>query len=71
MTEHSKNSPPAEREKDLNQILRARRDKLERLRELGVNPYPYRFEAEHSIANILKDFDTIYRRAHRNDSRHG
>ncbi len=59
MTEHSKNSLPAEREEDLNQILRARRNKLERLRELGVNPYPYHFEAEHSISDILKDFDTI------------
>ncbi|MBU1937900.1 lysine--tRNA ligase [bacterium] len=59
MTEHSKNTPPPEREEDLNQILRARRDKLDRLRELGVNPYPYRFEVEHSIADILINFDMV------------
>ncbi len=57
MTEHSKNSSPAEREENLNQILRARRDKLERLRELGVNPYPYRFEVKDSIASVREYFD--------------
>lgn len=29
---------------DLNEVRRVRREKLARLRELGVNPYPYRFE---------------------------
>ncbi|MBU1936410.1 lysine--tRNA ligase [bacterium] len=59
MTEQSNHTPPPEREEDLNQILRARRDKLERLQELGVNPYPYRFEVQHRIADILSDFDNL------------
>ena len=43
---------------DLNDILRLRREKLEKLRELGVNPYPYRFEKTTSIPEILADFDS-------------
>jgi lysyl-tRNA synthetase class 2 len=32
---------------DLNEQRKARLDNLTRLRELGVNPYPYRFTATH------------------------
>jgi lysyl-tRNA synthetase class 2 len=46
-------------EPDLNQILRARRAKLAKLHELGVNPYPYRFEVQHHIAEILERFDDV------------
>jgi lysyl-tRNA synthetase class 2 len=46
-------------EPDLNQILRARRAKLAKLRELGVNPYPYRFEVRHHISEILETFDDV------------
>ena len=43
---------------DLNDILRQRREKLDRLRELGVNPYPYRFEKTANIPDLLADFDS-------------
>ena len=43
---------------DLNDILRLRREKLEKLRAAGVNPYPYRFEKTHAIPDLLKDFDS-------------
>jgi lysyl-tRNA synthetase class 2 len=59
MTEHSKSVPPEDHEAELNQILRARREKLARLRELGVHPYPYRFDATHHVADILHDFDKV------------
>ena len=43
---------------NLNDILRQRREKLDKLRELGVNPYPYRFEKTHNIPDLLADFDS-------------
>ena len=38
---------------DLNEVMRTRRRKLERLQELGVNPYPYKFERTCFSKNIL------------------
>ncbi len=43
---------------DLNDILRLRREKLDKLRERGINPYPYRFEATVHVPELLKDFDS-------------
>lgn len=40
---------------DLNQVMRARREKLHRLKELGVNPYPYKFERTDFSINILNE----------------
>ena len=44
-------------QEDLNDILRLRREKLAKLRELGVNPFPYRFEKTIHIPDFLADFD--------------
>ncbi len=43
---------------ELSNQLQARADKLEKLRSLGVNPYPYRFDRSHHINEVLehKDF---------------
>ncbi|MFQ6114306.1 MAG: amino acid--tRNA ligase-related protein, partial [bacterium] len=38
---------------DLNEVMRIRRQKLARLKELGVNPYPYSFEQTEYSKNIL------------------
>jgi len=32
---------------DLNQVMKIRRDKLDLLREKGINPFPYRFDRTH------------------------
>ncbi len=40
---------------DLNQVMQDRRRKLARLRELGVEPYPYAFDRRHFTADILQD----------------
>ena len=32
---------------DLNQVMKIRREKLDLLREKGINPFPYRFERTH------------------------
>ncbi|NIR50474.1 lysine--tRNA ligase [candidate division KSB1 bacterium] len=44
---------------DLNQVMQNRREKLERLREIGVNPYPYKFRRTHSSRAILNDADKV------------
>ncbi|MBI5835798.1 MAG: lysine--tRNA ligase [Candidatus Eisenbacteria bacterium] len=37
----------------LNEVLRSRHEKLERLKALGVEPYPYRYEPTHHAEDIL------------------
>jgi lysyl-tRNA synthetase class 2 len=44
-------------DQDLNEILKLRREKLDTLREAGVNPYPYRFEKTIEIPDLLRSFD--------------
>lgn len=48
----------SEQPQDLNEILKLRREKLDRLREAGVNPYPYRYEKTAHIPDLLHDFDS-------------
>ena len=43
---------------DLSDVLRLRREKLDALRARGVNPYPYRFEKDTHIPDLLADFDS-------------
>ncbi|MGH7627126.1 MAG: OB-fold nucleic acid binding domain-containing protein, partial [Gemmatimonadaceae bacterium] len=38
---------------DLNFVLKARREKLERLRELGVEPFAYGYERTHSAGDAV------------------
>jgi lysyl-tRNA synthetase class 2 len=38
-------------------LIEARLAKLARLRELGVNPYPYRFERSHTTRELKEGFD--------------
>jgi lysyl-tRNA synthetase class 2 len=52
------NESPSPTHEDLNEILRLRREKLDKLRALGVNPYPYRFEKDTHIPDLLRDFDS-------------
>jgi lysyl-tRNA synthetase class 2 len=47
----SENTPESEREQRIK--------KLENLRRLGVEPYPYRFERTHKVASILENEDEI------------
>lgn len=43
---------------ELSDVLRLRREKLAKLREIGVNPYPYRFAKDTHIPDLLADFDS-------------
>ncbi|MEE9552897.1 MAG: lysine--tRNA ligase [candidate division Zixibacteria bacterium] len=44
---------------DINEILQNRRNNLDKLRELSINPFPYRYERTHSAEEILSDFDSL------------
>lgn len=44
---------------ELNQLILQRREKLLKLQELGVNPYPYEFNRTHVSTQILANFDTL------------
>lgn len=55
MTDHTEATTP----QTLKQIIEGRMEKLARIRALGVNPYPYRFERTHSTAQTLAEFDRL------------
>lgn len=41
---------------DYNQLVAQRKQKLEKLREMGINPFPYQFERSHTSAAIIDQF---------------
>lgn len=44
---------------ELSQLLKVRREKLQAIREAGVNPYPYSFERTHKARQIFDNFDSF------------
>lgn len=44
---------------DLSNQMNARLEKLERLKNLGQNPYPYRFEKSISVKELIEQKDTL------------
>ncbi|MDH5590533.1 MAG: lysine--tRNA ligase [Gemmatimonadota bacterium] len=42
---------------DLSQVLRIRREKLDRLRERGIEPYAYNFDATHRSSGAVDSFE--------------
>ncbi len=46
-------------EKSLHQIIQFRKEKLERIREMGVNPYPYTYNASHRSLEIINKYDEL------------
>lgn len=49
----------SDEQKSLNQIIDFRKEKLTKLREAGVEPYPQKYEPTHFSADILTDFDNL------------
>ena len=49
----------AEEQKSLNQIIQHRKEKLKKLVENGVNPFPYKFEPSHKSLEIINNFNTL------------
>ena len=48
--------------KSLNQIIDYRKEKLAKLREAGIDPYPQKYEPTHFSADILNDFNNLEKR---------
>lgn len=44
---------------DINRVMQARREKLRKIHEIGVDPFPYRFSQTHTISEIIRSFDTL------------
>jgi lysyl-tRNA synthetase, class II len=44
---------------ELSEILQNRRQKLERLRELNINPFPFRYERTHQSTQVISNFDLL------------
>ena len=44
---------------EMNDQVEARLEKLGKLKEMGINPYPYGFAATHDSAGLLADKDTL------------
>ena len=49
----------SEEHKSLNQIIEFRKEKLSKLREAGVDPYPQKYEPTHFSSDILNDFKNL------------
>ncbi len=45
-----------------HELIRARLDKLERLRERGIDPYPHRFDRTHTCSEAVRAFEVIEQR---------
>ena len=44
---------------ELNELFLQRRTKLTQIREKGINPYPYRFEATHRSSEVIGNFEPL------------
>lgn len=51
------------------ELISVRKEKLARLRALGVDPYPHRFERTHAVGEILAGFDALQQKTIRTAGR--
>ena len=49
----------SEQQKSLQQIMDFRLEKLQKLKDAGVNPYPHQFKPTHSSQEILGNYETL------------
>lgn len=47
------------KEQSLKQIIEFRKKKLKELRDMGINPYPYKYDVSHVSQNILRNFKSL------------
>lgn len=43
----------------LDEIIAQRKEKITKIREMGINPYPYSYETSHTSYNIIADFESL------------
>ncbi len=46
-------------EQELHELLKVRREKLAKLKDMGIDPYPYNYPRTHSARNILDRFGEL------------
>ncbi|MBI5475512.1 MAG: lysine--tRNA ligase [Ignavibacteriales bacterium] len=56
MNDQNKNQTSTEHIDDLNELMRRRREELEELHKLGINPYPYNYNVTDSSTSIINSF---------------
>ncbi|MGQ9706513.1 MAG: lysine--tRNA ligase [bacterium] len=44
---------------DIHELVKVRLEKLKRIEEMGIDPYPKRYERSHNIRKIVENFDDI------------
>lgn len=49
----------SEEHKSLNEIIRFRNEKLNTLREQGVDPYPHNYSPTHTSSDVLENYDEL------------
>lgn len=59
--DHSQPSPDpaAEIQMPLAELIKIRREKVIKLRQMNINPYPYRYEVSHGIGEVLDQFTSL------------
>lgn len=48
-----------EKEKSLKQIIQFRKDKVDHLRSLGIDPYPHRLDVSHKSCHIIEGYENL------------
>ena len=46
-----------EKTQDINQVMKARLEKLSQIKEKNVNPFTYNYDREHYAKDIIEKFD--------------
>ena len=49
----------SEKEKSLKQIIRFRKEKLDHLLSLGINPYPHFFQISHQSSQVIEEYGNL------------
>ena len=49
----------SEENKSLSQIINYRIEKLSKLKEMGFEPYPHKYDRTHSSTEILNNFENL------------
>jgi lysyl-tRNA synthetase class 2 len=44
---------------DVNQLVEIRKEKIDKIREMGINPFPYSFNRTHSSKDVKLNFDSL------------
>jgi lysyl-tRNA synthetase class 2 len=53
------NQPEQEQEIEVSELLQIRRDKLDELRSLGIDPFGGKYERTHAAGNIVQEYDAL------------